>query len=115
MVRKIKNIFKEKESIKILKSIALIINIEQCQKIYNCDQRKHKSRVETKNYFIEEINKIELMSKTNKKVCRDLDYTEQLLILVSTVTGSVSISPFASIHGIPLVIMSYELGLKNCA
>ena len=55
-----------------------------------------------------------MISKTNEKVCRDLDYTEQLLILVSTVTGIVSISPFASIHGIPVVITSSEVGLKNC-
>ena len=113
-MKNIKNIFKEEESIKILKNVASITNIEEYQKIYNYDQRKHKSRVKTKNYFIEEINQIELMSKTNKKVCRDLDYTEQLLILVSTITGIVSISPFASIHGIPVVITSSEVGLKNC-
>ena len=32
---------------------------------------------EIRNYFIEEINQNELMSKKRKKVCRDLDYIEQ--------------------------------------
>ena len=40
------------------------------------------------------------MSKKHKKVCRVLDYTENLLILISTVTGCVSISDFASFAGI---------------
>ena len=38
---------------------------------------------ETRNYFIEEINQIELMSKKHKNNCRI--YNEHLLILVSTV------------------------------
>ena len=40
---------------------------------------------EIRNYFIEEINQNELMSKKRKKVCRDLDYIEQLSILVSAI------------------------------
>ena len=55
---------------------------------------------EIRNYLIEEINQNELMSKKHKKVCRVLDYTENLLILISTVTGCVSISDFASFAGI---------------
>ena len=34
---------------------------------------------ETRNYFIEEINQNELMSKKNKKVCLVLNYIEHLL------------------------------------
>ena len=37
----------------------------------------------------------DLMSEKYKKTCRYLDYVEHLLILVSTVTGCVSISAFA--------------------
>ena len=46
---------------------------------------------EIRNYFVEEINQCELMSKKHKKIFRVLMYIEHLLILVSTVTGCVSI------------------------
>ena len=46
---------------------------------------------EIRNYFVEEINKYELMSKKHKKIFRVLMHIEHLLILVSTVTGCVSI------------------------
>ena len=52
---------------------------------------------EIKNYFIIEIKRNKMISKKNKKV---LNYIEQLLILISTVTGCVSISTFASLIGI---------------
>ena len=52
---------------------------------------------EIKNYFIIEIKRNKMVSKKNKKV---LNYIEQLLILISTVTGCVSISTFASLIGI---------------
>ena len=55
---------------------------------------------EIRNYFIEEINRNELMSKKHKKVCRVLNYIEHSLILISTITGCVSISEFASLIGI---------------
>ena len=54
------------------------------------------------------------MSKKYKKVDRVLNYTEHLLILISTVTGCVSISDFASLVGIPIGIMSSTIGLKIC-
>ena len=41
---------------------------------------------ETRNYFTEEINQKELISKKHKKVCSALHYIEHLLILVSAVT-----------------------------
>ena len=46
-----------------------------------------KSIVETRNYFFIEINQNELMSKKHKKVCRVLNHTEHLLIIISTITG----------------------------
>ena len=57
---------------------------------------------ETRNYFIKEINQNEIMSKKHKKVYRVLNYIEHLLILLSTVTGCVSISVFAFLVGIPI-------------
>ena len=38
-------IFKEEESIEMLKLLGLITNIEEYQKIYNHVRRKHKSRI----------------------------------------------------------------------
>ena len=55
-----------------------------------------KNTDETRNYLIQEINQNELMSKKHKIVDRVLNYIEHLLILISTVTGCVSISAFAS-------------------
>ena len=54
------------------------------------------------------------MGKKRKKVCRVLNYIEHLLILVSTVTGCVSISAFASLVGIPVGIANSLVGLKIC-
>ena len=71
-----------------------------------------KNRDEKKNYFIKEINQNELMRKKHKNVCRALNYIEHLLILVSTVTRSVSISPFSSLFGIAISITSSAKGLK---
>ena len=58
-------------------------NINQEYILKNIDERR--------NYFIKEINQNELMSKKHKKVFRVLNYIENLLLLVSTVTGYISI------------------------
>ena len=70
---------------------------------------------ETRNYFLEEKDKNELMSRKHKKVCTTLNYIEHFLILASTITGCVSISAFASLIGIPIGITSSAIGLKICA
>ena len=54
------------------------------------------------------------MSKKHKKVCRVLNYTEHLLIVISTITGCVSISAFASLVGILIRISSSKIRLKIC-
>ena len=61
---------------------------------------------ETKNYFVEEIDQNELMSKKQKMVCTTLKYIEHFLILASDVTEYISIFDFASLVGIPVGIMS---------
>ena len=43
-----------------------------------------------------------------------LNYIEHLLILVSTVTGCISIFAFASLVGIQVDITSSAVGLKIC-
>ena len=40
---------------------------------------------EIRNYFIEETNRNELMSKKHKKVCRVLNYTEHSLDVTTTI------------------------------
>ena len=47
-------------------------------------------------------------------VCRVLNYIDHSLIVISTITGCVSISAFASLVGIPTGIMSSAIGLKIC-
>ena len=52
---------------------------------------------ETRNYFIEEINQDDLMSRKHKKVCVALKYFKLLLILAFAVAGCVIISAVASL------------------
>ena len=52
------------------------------------------------------------MSKKHKKVGRVLNYFDHSLIVLSTITGCVSISAFASLVGIPIGITSSVIGLK---
>ena len=69
---------------------------------------------ETRNYFLEEIKPNELMSRKCKKVCTILDYIEHFLILASAITGSFSISAFASLLVISTGNTSSAKGLKIC-
>ena len=61
---------------------------------------------EIRNFLIEEINRNELMSKKHKNVCRVLNYIDHSLAVISSITGCVSISAFASLVGIPIGIAS---------
>ena len=54
------------------------------------------------------------MSKKHEKVCTTLNCIEHFPVLVSTVTGCVSIFAFASLVGIPIGITSSAIGLKVC-
>ena len=51
--------------------------------------------------------------KKDKKVCTALKYIEQLLNIGSAVTGSVWISAFSLLVGIPIGIVNSSVGLKN--
>ena len=46
---------------------------------------------------------------------QSLNYAEHLLIVISAITGCVSISAFASLVGISIGITSSATGLKICA
>ena len=65
-----------------------------------------KNIEEIKNYLINKIDENDLMSKKRKKGFTILNYTENFFILVSVITGCVSISSFASLVGIPMGITS---------
>ena len=67
------------------------------------------------NYLNEELNQNKLMNKKYKNVCRVLNYVDHLLIIISTITGWVSISAFSSLVGVSIEITSSALGLKTCA
>ena len=66
----------------------------------------------TRNCFLEEIKQNEFMGRKYKKIFTTLNYTEEPLILASTITGWVSISAFASLFGIPIEITSSAIRLK---
>ena len=52
------------------------------------------------------------MSKKYKKTWKYLNYVEHLLILVSTITGYVSISEFSLLVCVPVGITSFAVGIK---
>ena len=54
------------------------------------------------------------MSKKHKKVCRILNYIDHLLIIISMITGCISVSAFSSLVRITIGIMSSEIGLEIC-
>ena len=70
---------------------------------------------EVRNYFLEETKQNELVSKKHKKVCATLNFIENFLILLSTITGCISISAFSSLIGIPIGITSSAIGFIICA
>ena len=55
------------------------------------------------------------MREKYKKTCKYLNYVENQLILVSTVTGCVSISAFASLVSVPISIRSSVIGINSSA
>ena len=62
----------------------------------------------TRNCFLEEIKQNEFMGRKYKKICTTLNYTEEPLILASTITGWVSISAFASLFFVWYSYRNYE-------
>ena len=72
---------------------------------------------ETRNYLLDEITHNDLMNllrEKYKKTCKYLNYLENLLILVSTITGCVSISAFVWLVDINVGITSSSVGINIC-
>ena len=76
---------------------------------------RSKNKGDTRNYFLEEIEQIELMSNKHRKVCTPLNNTEHFLILSSTISGCISISDFAHLLGISIGITSSVIGWESFA
>ena len=70
---------------------------------------------ETRNFLLDEIKRNDSMSENYKNTCKYLNYVEQLLILVSTVTGCFSIFTFTSLVIIPVGITSSAVEKKISA
>ena len=66
----------------------------------------------TKNYRLDELKHNDLISEKYKRTCKYLNYVEYFLILVSTVTGCVSISAFTSLVCVTVGITSSAFRIK---
>ena len=82
-------------------------NISQEFRLENIDQ--------TRDYFVEEIEQTELMSRKHKNVCTTLNCIEDFLISASTNTARISITAFASLLDILTGITSSAIRVKTCA
>ena len=71
------------------------------------DQQFRLNKInEIKDYFIAEIKERELMSKRLSKYIASFDYFDESLFVLSLATGSISITPFATVTGAPVGMMS---------
>ena len=88
-------------------------SIEGIDKIDLSEQTKFRldeiSNIE--NYFFEEINQRKSCSKKLSKYVTAFDYRDKILIVLSAVTGGVSICSFTSIVGVPVGIESASFTL----
>ena len=85
--------------------------IETIDKKYLNNQIKFRldeiSKIE--NYFIEEINQTKSCSKKLSKYVAVFDYIDEALIVLSAISGGVSIVLFTTIFGTPVGIASASL------
>ena len=85
--------------------------IETIDKKYLNNQIKFRldeiSQIE--NYFIEEINQTKSCSKKLSKYVAVFDYIDEALIVLSAISGGVSIVLFTTIFGTPVGIASASL------
>ena len=78
------------------------------------NQRFRLNKVsEIADYFITEIKERELMSKKLSKYISFFDYFDKFFIVLSVTVGSISITSFATLIGIPVGITSASLSLGS--
>ena len=102
----VRNIEKYQINTKLLQENMGEGNIIQKVRLKNVDK--------TRNYFIEKINQIGLMSKSTKKFMTS-NYIQHIRMLASAVTGCFSSSAFISLVVIHIGITSSAVKLKICA
>ena len=107
------NLFSANDYKKNDKMIKMILRINMSEEASLAFQEK--SIDETRNYFSDEIKYNDLMGEKYKKTCKCLNYIEQFFILVSTVTGCVSISAFILLVCVPVENTSSAVGINICA
>ena len=66
---------------------------------------------EIKDYFVAEMKERELMSKKLSKYIAFCDYFDKSLIVLSTTSGCISITSFATVNGTPVGIASASISL----
>ena len=64
-----------------------------------------------KDYFVAEIKERELMSQKLSKYIAFCDYFDKFLIVLSTTSGCISITSFATVIGTPVGIASARVSL----
>ena len=107
------NLFSANDYKKNDKMIKMILRINMSEEASLAFQEK--SIDETRNYFSDEIKYNDLMGEKYKKTCKCLNYIEQFFILVSTVTGCVSVSAFILLVCVPVDNTSSAVGINICA
>ena len=76
-------------------------NISQEFRLKNID--------ETRNYFLDEIERNKLVNRKHKNICTTINYIEHVLILASIIIGYISFSAFPPLLGIPKGNTSYDI------
>ena len=88
-------------------------NSFEISNVYPKDQQQFRLNKinETKDYFIAESKKRELMSKRLSKYFASFDYFDKSLFVLSATNGSIPIASFATVIGTPMGIASASFTL----
>ena len=91
--------------------------MNKCNSIETIDKKHLNNQIKFRldeiskieNYFIEEINQTKSCSKKLSKYVAVFDYIDEALIVLSAISGGVSIVLFTTIFGTPFGIASTSL------
>ena len=100
-----------------------MFNSFQCSTLNDQQHFRLNNTNEIKDYFVAEIDERELTSKRLSKYIASFDYFDKSLIVLSVITGSISIASFVTTIGAPVGMASASFSLafsifagivKNC-
>ena len=85
-----------------------LINVYPNVGVSLSDQKQFRpSKInEIKDYFVAEVKERELMSKGLRKYIASFDYFDKSLIILSVITGSISIASFPTVIRAPVGMVS---------